>query len=277
MDRYGFDGLDLYPEFQKFPTVETILAEENREAYTAIVTSLRQAFSQTYLLTSAMPAQDEFIRPHYEVAKVAQQVDWLNLMTHDYYLFDSYEPLTAPIAPLHSIVSDKNSPLSNFSVEWSVNEYIRLGAPKEKIVMGIHTYARGYRIPIMSSWSEPRAFMVATEAIGGQGKNYYNFKEVCKLWRKPRTSWYHDPDAQETYMIPSPSTWITFQEKRSIEKRAEFLMKTGLAGYVSWNLNSDNFDGPCYHNDDSRNVLHTHLLHTIELIMGIPNGFDYNP
>lgn len=261
METYKLDGLDLdweFPNFPKIPFSNSRLSE--KIGFTEIVKCLRRAFGDKYLLTSAVAAQDLVLSAAYEIVEVSYHLDWFNLMTYDYYLFKNYTPFTGPNSPLYPITSSRIPFLGNLSIDWSVKKYLTLGVPKEKIVLGIPTYARGYRLLLPADSKTPKPFMLAWGAQGGKVSDYYDYREVCQFMQKDGARFYFDQKACVPYMIVPGSTWISYENEKSVRDKVDYAVRMGLGGYMTWNLNSDNFDGPCLVGDERKNILHSTMM-----------------
>lgn len=278
METYKLDGLDLDWEFPNFPRLPFSTSREfERTGLTEIVKCLRLAFGRKYLLTCAVAAQEMVLSASYEISEIVNEVNWLNLMTYDYSLFKFYTPFTGPNAPLRPILPSFIPILGSLSIEWSVNKYLSLGVPKEKIVMGMATYARGYRLllPSLMTLSEtPRPYMLAIEAKGGKVADYYDYREVCQFMRNETTRHHFDQTARVPYMIvQQQNIWISYENERSIRDKIDFVVQMHLGGYMTWNLNSDNFNQSCQLGDERKNILHSTMLeHARGLIESAKNS-----
>ena len=254
MNEYSFDGLDLDWEFPGFPKKNGT----ERRGYTAIITKLRRVFGRKYLLTVAVPAQERVFKSGYELLEISRQVDWLNVMTYDYYVWTSL--FTGPNAPLYSLSETKYVPIAkHLSVDWSIQEFITMGVPRHKIVMGIPTYSRGYKLLLSSG---PKPLRPALGAHSGELPDYLTFPEVCKFISMPETRVYYDSFAEVPF-LSTKSVWVTYEDERSLIAKVRYALSNHLGGYMTWNLNSDNFNQSCMGNQ-TRNILHRTMFHTLK-------------
>lgn len=256
MNKHSFDGLDLDWEFPSFPKENAT----ERSSFTAMVSELRRVFGRKYLLTVAVPAQERVFKLGFEILKLSELVDWFNLMTYDYHLWTSYTPFTGPNAPLYGLSQLKYIPVANhLSIDWSVKEYIKMGVKRNKIVLGIPTYSRAYKLVFRSG---PNPLRPSHGPHFVEQEDYLVFPEVCVLLSLPQTRISFDKIAQVPYLA-ADNIWVSYEDERSIRAKVKYALSNDLAGYMTWNLNSDNFDRPCL-NNQTRNILHKTMLDSVQ-------------
>lgn len=277
LQRFHLDGIDLDWEFPNFPATILSLREHERSGLSKILTSLRSAIVENfyarqtaeqqqqaaalgrgagarhygsssslvepYLLTVAIAGQEAVLRASYELKQLANLCDWLNVMSYDYFLFKPYAPFTGPNAPLFPIVDPFVPILSKLSMSWTANKLlVEEQLPRDKIVMGIPTYARAYRLIFRQS--QPTPFTLALGARGGgQIEDYLSYGEVLELLSRKDTVAEFDERAQVPYLLTdSGYTWVSYEDARSVKAKVRFILSRQLGGYMTWNLNSDSFN-----------------------------------
>lgn len=139
----GFDGLDLCYEFPR--------GQEDKTRYTALVKELREAFegeamgskSNRLILSAAVPASFEAISAGYDVPEINKYLDFFSIMTYD-FAGDWLQQVghNSPLFPLNG-ASNYHKKLT---VDYSVSEWNRKGASKEKLVVGLPTYGRTFTL-----------------------------------------------------------------------------------------------------------------------------------
>jgi chitinase len=91
-------------------------------------------------------------------------LDFINLMAYDFH--GKWERETGHNAPLHSPSSDSQYQ-KQLNVEHAANLWVKLGAPKEKLVIGMPTYGRSFTL------SNTAKFGVHSPASGGGKEGIY--------------------------------------------------------------------------------------------------------
>jgi chitinase len=133
-----FDGIDIDWEFPGAADKGnfTLLLKEFRTQLDA----LGRASHTHYQLTIAAPAGSQNYS-NMQLAKVAAQLDFLNLETYDYH--GTWESTTNHASPLYPSPKDPAYG-QGFDTEDTVQAYLAAGVPSKKLVLGIPFYGRGW-------------------------------------------------------------------------------------------------------------------------------------
>lgn len=89
---------------------------------------------------------------HFELSEIHKYLDWINVMTYDFYGggFSKIAKLNAPIVDCHSRQCGKPADISA-----GIQEYISAGVPPSKLVMGLATYGRSFRLSTPAGTGPP--------------------------------------------------------------------------------------------------------------------------
>jgi chitinase len=232
---YGFDGVDIdweYPgdgprggkpqDTQNF----TKLLVEFR---TAITAEAEKTGKPPLLLTIAAPAGSYYFR-HLELDKIHEPLDWINLMTYDFA--GPWDGKTGVNAPYRDI---------GMGIQGSVSAYLNFGVPKEKIVVGLATYGRSFanveqpNVDVVAKGSGPPLRCTRAEGMAG----YFEVMELIKAG-KYKAGW--DEKSSTPYAYdPAAKVWISYDDKKSITKKVEFIRQQDLRGAMFWSLDTDDY------------------------------------
>jgi len=223
--QYGIDGLDLdweYPAIEGFPGHKYDAADKDN--FTELVKALRQEMGTDYLLTFAAGGFTKYLEQSIDWDAVIPLVDFVNLMTYD--LVGGYATVTGHHTPLHGYRPGEQSTAN--CVNWLLDKKV----PGNKLVIGAAMYARVWEnVPDTNhGLYQPGKFK--------QGVAYSDFTNYFS-----DTSgfiYYWDKQAMAPYQYnSSQKLFATFDDKRSIKAKTEFVRRKKLGGIMFWELGQD--------------------------------------
>ncbi|KAL5275105.1 Cht6 family protein [Megaselia abdita] len=246
-----FDGIDLdweYPAFREGGK------SRDRENYAKFVQELRAEFEKEtsktgrprLLITMAVPAGVEYIEKGYDIPKLNKYLDWFNILSYDYH--SAYEPSVNHHSPLYSLEEESEYNFdSDLNIDHTVKHYIKLGAQRDKLVLGMPTYGRSFTL-----FNEDSTDIGApSDGPGEQGdatreKGYLAYYEICQNLKE---------DSDWTVVQPNPKAmgpyafklnqWVGYDDEAIARKKAEYVVEQGLGGIMFWSLDNDDFRGSC--------------------------------
>ena len=124
---------------------------------------------------------------------------------------------------------------------------IFVGAPREKLVMGVPFYGRSFTLADANNHNVGAAHM----GRGMAGKysvepGIVGFNELCEIFQKQPTQW--NLEWENNQMVPyaySGRQWIGYENEKSIALKADYVKKENLGGIMIWSIESDDFRGVC--------------------------------
>lgn len=235
----GFDGLDMdweYPKGSDDKKNFVSLLKELREAFEAESQEIRQT---RLLLTAAVPVGPDNVRGGYDVPAVASYLDFINLMAYDFH--GKWERETGHNAPLYSPSSDSEW-RKQLSVDFAANLWVKMGAPKDKLIIGMPTYGRSFTL------SNTERYKVNSPASGGGKAGEYTkesgflaYYEICELLLNG-AAYVWDEEMKVPYMVDGDQ-WVGFDDERSIRNKMVWIKNNGFGGAMVWTVDMDDFSG----------------------------------
>ncbi|CAG0912611.1 unnamed protein product [Notodromas monacha] len=232
----GLDGLDIdweYPgwhrPWQERPMFLALLAELRKEFDTALPPLSRRLYISVAAAASRGIMESAYIMPD-----MGKYVDWINLMAYDYHGFVWYMPFTGHNAPLEA-AKNENGTFSELNVHWSVQRWLDWGLPKEKLVLGIPTYGRSFRLV------RPEVHDIGSPALGG---GWTNFTDACSILNSADGVRVWDSDSQVPYTYRNGTRdWISYDDEESVAKKVQFSREFQLGGVMVFSLDADDHEG----------------------------------
>ena len=237
----GFDGVDLDWEFPvSGGPAEVTHRPEDRRNCTLLARELRDRLGPDRLLTAALPAgRLQSAGPYdpaesYELAALAELLDFVNLMTYD--LGTGFSPIATFNAPLAEVADDPLDPeLCRWNnVAGAVDYYERHGVPRDKLVLGVPFYGRGFRVAAPGERAGLFQPQTGTVEVG-------DWRDISRdLLPDPAWQRHRHPVACTPWLFhPGTNTFVSYEDPESIEERAAFAAGHGLRGAFMWQLLGD--------------------------------------
>ncbi|XP_067687058.1 chitinase-3-like protein 1 [Haliotis asinina] len=235
---HGFDGLDVDWEY---PYTST------KSRFTNFLKTLRNEFDneakdrEPLLLTIAAAAGVDKISAGYDVAAINKYVDYIFVMTFDFY--GTWSRVTGFNSPLRAKKHIHFSPAYN--VEYAVNVWITRGADRSKVIMGMTAAGASFTL------SNKNNHTVGAPVKVGGGRPGILYKrrgrlllpEICLSFR---TGWTRvwDDEQQVPYAYKGDQ-WVGYDDQYSFGLKLDYAMEQQLGGVMFWELSFDDPNNYC--------------------------------
>ena len=241
-----FDGVDLdweYPTGGGIPG--NVARPEDSETLTALVSEFRRALDAEaaqpagrYLITAATPAGPAQLRK-YEMAKLAELMDFINVMTYDYHTGGTLAHFNAPLA------SGPDDPSPNLNIKTTVAAYLAAGVPANKLVIGVPFYGYGYA-PVgakdhgrFQPIERDSTRDTTTAAPRPKWVGAVRFYQIRDVLNDGFTRYFDDVARVPWLYNPTTRVWVTYDDAESIGEKAAYVRENGLGGVMFWELSGD--------------------------------------
>jgi chitinase len=240
--KWGFDGFDVdweYPSNEVEKANYVLLLKDLKAAF---IEEARSTGRAQLLLTAALAAGDEKIKTGFNIPEIAKYLDYAFLMTYDFH--GAWESGTGLNSPLYG---RPNQPavFKNFNTDAAMKIWLNGGMPKEKLILGIATYGRGWTLSkaatdfgIGAATSGPAK---ATQFVNDAGTAAYY--ELCTM-QKNGAKRYWDAQQQAPYLVFNDQ-WFGFDDAESVRNKMQYVKSNGFGGAFVWTLDFDDFTGMC--------------------------------
>jgi len=242
--RHNFDGLDLDWEYPG----KRGGTKADRDNFILLIQDLYKVFRPAGLmLTAAIGAAPGTIDAAYDIEKMYQYLDLVHVMCYDYH--GKWDKKTGHNAPLRPRPDEAGDDLT-LNVDYTLQYLIQLGARPEKTVLGVPFYGRAF------SLINPNENNIGdkTKDTSFQGPytredGFLGYNEIClqqiqdsglsQTWTVNWDQYYQAP-----YMYRGDQ-WLSYDNERSIQAKTEYAWDQGLAGVMTWSIDTDDFLGMC--------------------------------
>lgn len=234
--KYNLDGVDVdweYPVGPPWGGLPIVTRPEDADTYIMLLREMRTAFDvlseelgRPLTLTVAVPASPWFIDA-IDVLAVQEKVDYLKLMSYDFY--GGWSGQTGHAANLYNNPNDPDG----WSTDQAVTAFLNAGIRPEKLLMGVPFYARAWRGvgPDNDGLFQPYA-----SSAYDDGLNWMDIQS--KIMTDPSYVRYWDDVAKAPYLY-NGDVFITYEDAQSLAHKVEYIRAKGLAGIMIWEYGHD--------------------------------------
>ncbi|MGW4233579.1 glycoside hydrolase family 18 protein [Streptomyces sp. NPDC004980] len=248
-----FDGIDLDWEWPgSAGDTDTVYRPEDKRNFTALVHEFRtqlDAYAKTrhartggdearkskgrakhYELSAFVPTSPEKIDAGFDVPRIMRDFDFVNLQGYDFHV--SGEKTTAQQSALHA--------KGDFSVDQTVRDWIRRGAPARKLVMGMPFYGQGWTG--VTGGGDGLGQPATAPAPATYAAGYEDYKALKKLADSGQYTVHRDARNGHAWLFDGTTLW-TYDDPQVLRAKTSYIRDRGLGGAMFWSLDGDTDDG----------------------------------
>lgn len=232
--RHDLDGLDIDWEYPAHPGPGIRHRPEDRRNFTLLLKQLRSTLDELgkshpdrhYLLTIA--AADGEAARGLELKRIAPLLDWINLMTYDFY--GSLTRTTGHHAGLHR---SRTAGADARSTDKAVEAFLRGGVPARKINIGLAFYGRTFGDVADAQHGLHQRF--------GSDGGFVSWQDIQRNHTAQQGYERHwDEDAQAAWLWNATARrMISYDDPQALRAKAAYVRKRGLGGVMYWEQRQD--------------------------------------
>ncbi|MGW4204583.1 glycoside hydrolase family 18 protein [Streptomyces sp. NPDC004726] len=238
-----FDGIDIDWEWPgSSGDDDTIFRPEDKKNFTALVREFRvqlDAYAKSeakqrhgkrkhYDLSAYVPTAPAKIDAGFEVRKIMRDFDFVNLQGYDFHV--SGEKTTNQQSALYAE--------NDFSVDQTVRDWLRRGAPAHKLVMGMPFYGQGWTG--VTGGGDGMGQPAERPAPATFAAGYEDYKALKKLAASGQYKVYRENGS--AWLFDGSTLW-TYDDPQVLRAKTSYIRDKGLGGAMFWSLDADTADG----------------------------------
>jgi chitinase len=237
--KHRTDGIDIDWEYPGQGVAGIKFRPEDKRNFTLLLKALRAALNTAsdadgrgddrYLLTVASADREYF--EHTEMARLHVYLDWLNVMTYDF--FNSLTPTTGHHAGLYA---SRYAAPRDRNADKSIRQHLAAGIPSRKLVLGVAFYGRRFEgvDPLHDGLNRPYAKYGGDPSYAALADKLVDRDGFVRHW---------DSKAEAPFLWNAATrTFISYDDPESIRKKAEYARDRKLGGVMFWELSQDRND-----------------------------------
>lgn len=219
INTYGFDGVDIDWET---PT------DGEKTRYTALMKVVYEkvkANNPNHLVTTAITG-GQWQPPRYDLLNSLQYIDYINMMTYGMVSTGAqYQNALYAASTYHNTTWNIGKTLTSCSIDESIKIFKNTyQVPYSKIIAGVAFYGIRQTRTYTTSWSS------------WQNAGSVHYTDIASIYVNDDDYTYaYDERAGVPYLYKNDgSEFISYDNRRSIIEKSEYIIEQGLAGMMYW-------------------------------------------
>lgn len=236
VNQYNLDGIDI--DWEDPGQMDG--ANDDFINYTTFLNDLREKLTWNKLITAAVQARTSLIGSSYNVTKMSDLLNFINLLTFNFH--GVYDGRTGQNAPLYASNADSDKTLNS---DAAVQALISAGATPSKILLDLSFY--GYSFKLANYKIHGLGAPTIEAGFAGPYTNemgLMSYLEICQFLKQGGWTTVYDKQQQSVYSYKD-TWWIGYDNVQSIKAKANYAIDKGLGGVMISTLDFDDAKNSC--------------------------------
>ncbi|CAI6336651.1 unnamed protein product [Periconia digitata] len=231
LEHYGFQGLDIDWEW---PTSGNHGGcPEEKKNHVALMKDLRKAFGTKYGLSCVLPLDGHYLKG-IDIARLAQHVDWINILTYDIHGASKVD------GPENAHV---RSPTDAKEIDELLSVYWDSGVDTNKMNFGVALYARGFTLSDRNCHDVGCKFSAAShEGACTKQAGMLSNTELKRLIKEKNLHPQMLGNGADAMSVVYEDQWFGYDSPETIEKKKMLASNRCMGGSAVWALDFDSSD-----------------------------------
>ncbi len=231
-----FDGIDLDWEWPASDgNVGNVIRPEDKANFLALVQEFRSQLNaygatvgKTYELTAFLPADIAKIDAGI-AGGVFNSLTFATIQGYDFY--GSWGPQTNHQSQLRNPAANPAPANQRYSVDGAIQKYLSLGAPANKLVVGVPAYGRGWTgVPNINNG-------LYQNGSAAPGTYEAGTEDYDVLKNRPGTV-FRDNTNGAVWKYDGSTFW-SYDDPQLVQSKGAYVKSNGLGGLMLWSLDGD--------------------------------------
>lgn len=202
--------------------------EQDKQNFVLLLQELKNVLGPAgKLVTIAVGSTQKIGDISYDIPGIVNNVDFINLMTYDFHgAWDNTAGINSPLFSGDSL-----------NVDASVKYWLDKGCPKEKLIVGVPTYGRSFTL------QDPGQNGVGAPVSGGGNAGPWTRQAGMLGYNEITVNGWPEQwqDDQKVPYAFQDNQWVGYDNPKSAQEKANYVISNGLGGCMFWSIETDDF------------------------------------
>ncbi|PIC44107.1 hypothetical protein B9Z55_004591 [Caenorhabditis nigoni] len=229
IDEHDLDGVEIFWvwSYEKVKLHYSKFIRELRESLNNLKTSKKR--TEDYLISIIVPPKIATISGGYYINEILESVDFLNVLTYDYY-FNGDQ--VGPHSPIYGGTRG--------NIDETMKYLAHQTSQPSKLNMAVPFYGTFWSnasLPLLDDSDE-----IWKEKGDAAGPFAVRWRELVPNSWNMSTTKFHEKSKTSYIWIPETKHFLTFENERSLAEKAKYVKEHQLGGILIWAIDQDDDD-----------------------------------